>query len=84
MVEISEFFSKKPFAVVAHRGASTYEPENTIKAIEKAIDMGVDAVEVDVRLSKDYMPVVIHDETLNRTTNVSGRVDSYTDRKSVV
>lgn len=77
-METSEFFSKKPFAVVAHRGASTYEPENTIKAIEKAIDMDVDAVEVDVRLSKDYMPVVIHDETLDRTTNVSGRVDSYT------
>ncbi len=77
-MEFSEFFSKKPFAVVAHRGASGYEPENTIKAIEKAIDMGADAVEVDVRLSKDSVPVVIHDETLNRTTNGSGRVDSYT------
>ncbi|MEM2848818.1 MAG: glycerophosphodiester phosphodiesterase family protein [Candidatus Bathyarchaeia archaeon] len=78
MVEVSEFFSKKPFAVVAHRGASSYEPENTIRAIEKAIDMDADAVEVDVRLSKDHVPVVIHDETLNRTTNGSGRVDSYT------
>ncbi|MBS7618882.1 glycerophosphodiester phosphodiesterase, partial [Candidatus Bathyarchaeota archaeon] len=77
-MEFSEFFSKKPFTVVAHRGASGYEPENTIKAIEKAIDMNADAVEVDVRLSKDGVPVVIHDETLNRTTNGSGRVDSYT------
>lgn len=68
----------KPFAVVAHRGASGYEPENTIRAIEKAIDIGADAVEVDVRLSKDKVPVVIHDETIDRTTNGSGRVDSYT------
>jgi len=78
LVEISEFLSKKPFAVVAHRGASGYEPENTIRAIEKAIEMNADAVEFDVRLSKDNVPVVIHDETLNRTTDGSGRVDSYT------
>ncbi|MEM2302874.1 MAG: glycerophosphodiester phosphodiesterase family protein [Candidatus Bathyarchaeia archaeon] len=78
MVEISEFLSIKPVAVVAHRGASGYEPENTIRAVEKAIDMGADAVEVDVRLSKDKVPVVIHDETIDRTTNGSGRVNSYT------
>lgn len=78
MVEISDFLSKKPFAVVAHRGASGYEPENTIRAVERAIDMGADAVEVDVRLSKDKVPVVIHDETIDRTTDGSGRVDNYT------
>jgi len=77
-VDILEFLSKKPFAVVAHRGASGYEPENTIRAFKKAIEMKADAVEFDVRLSKDNVPVVIHDETLNRTTDGTGRVDSYT------
>ncbi len=77
-MDILEFLSKKPFAVVAHRGASGYEPENTIRAFKKAIEMKADAVEFDVRLSKDNVPVVIHDETLNRTTDGTGRVDSYT------
>ncbi len=61
-------------AVVAHRGASAYAPENTLAAVDKAIAIGVDYIEVDVRLSLDNIPVVIHDARVNRTTNGKGRV----------
>lgn len=64
--------------VIAHRGASAYAPENTLKAIRLALEMGVDAVEVDVRLSKDGYLVVIHDDTLDRTTDGSGPVAEFT------
>ena len=67
---------KGRFFVVAHRGASGYEPENTLRAVRRALEMGVDAVEVDVRLSRDGVPVVIHDETVDRTTNGRGLVRS--------
>ncbi len=63
--------------VVGHRGCA-YEPENTIRAIKKAIDIGVDIVEVDVHLSKDNELVVIHDERLDRTTNGKGLVKDFT------
>ena len=66
------------FFVVAHRGASAYEPENTLRSVRRAIEMGADAVEVDVRLSADGVPVVIHDEIVDRTTNGSGRVADMT------
>lgn len=55
--------------LIAHRGASAEEPENTLSAIKRAIEIGVDYVEVDVHLSADLVPVVIHDHTLCRTTN---------------
>jgi glycerophosphoryl diester phosphodiesterase len=67
---------KGRFFVVAHRGASGYEPENTLRAVRRALETGVDAVEVDVRLSRDGVPVVIHDETVDRTTNGRGLVRS--------
>ncbi len=69
---------KGKFFVVAHRGASGYEPENTIRAIRRAIEMGVDAVEVDVRLTKDGYPILMHDETVDRTTNGTGKVSEMT------
>lgn len=61
-------------AIVAHRGASAYAPENTLAAVEKAIEIGVDFIEVDVRITIDNIPIVIHDATLNRTTAGKGRV----------
>jgi len=54
--------------LIAHRGTSGEAPENTLIAIQKAIDIGVDSIEFDVRLTKDGIPVVIHDATLSRTT----------------
>ena len=64
--------------VIAHRGASGYAPENTLPAFELAVQQGADAFELDVRLTKDGAPVVIHDATLERTTNVAGLVRSRT------
>ena len=60
--------------VVAHRGASAYEPENTLRAVRRAIEMGADAVEVDVRLSRDAELVVVHDEDLWRVSRVKAKV----------
>ncbi|MEM9557761.1 MAG: glycerophosphodiester phosphodiesterase family protein [Acidobacteriota bacterium] len=60
--------------MIAHRGASGLAPENTLAAIELAIDLGVDMVEADVTVAREGEPVVIHDETLERTTDGSGRV----------
>lgn len=60
--------------VIAHRGGASLAPENSLLAIERAISLGCDAVEVDVRLSSDGFPVVIHDATLERTTEGCGRV----------
>lgn len=62
----------------AHRGARTDAPENTIEAFAKAIADGADGVELDVQLSRDGHPVVIHDETLQRTTDGTGLVKDHT------
>jgi len=61
-------------AIIAHRGASLYAPENTLHAFNLAILQGADAIELDVKLSADGQVVVIHDETINRTTGEHGRV----------
>jgi glycerophosphoryl diester phosphodiesterase len=63
---------------IAHRGASGHYPENTLMAFNQAITMGADMVELDVHLTKDGEPVVIHDETLERTTNGKGKVLYHT------
>ncbi len=65
---------KFPVMVIAHRGFSGMAPENTMIAFRKAIDVGSDMIELDVRLSKDGEVVVIHDETLEKTTTGRGRV----------
>jgi glycerophosphoryl diester phosphodiesterase len=64
--------------IIGHRGAAALEPENTLRSIARAIEIGADAVEIDVRLSKDGEIVVIHDATVDRTTNGKGTVSSYT------
>lgn len=63
---------------IGHRGTTLYGPENTLPALEKAIEMGFEYLEIDVRFSSDGIPVLIHDSTLDRTTNGSGKVDEYT------
>ncbi len=63
---------------IAHRGASAYEPENTLRAFERAIAMGATMLELDVHLSRDGHLIVIHDADLSRTTNGAGRVDEMT------
>jgi glycerophosphoryl diester phosphodiesterase len=64
--------------IMGHRGAPAEEPENTLRSIRRALDIGVDAVEVDVHLSKDGRLVVIHDDTVDRTTDGTGRVRELT------
>ena len=63
---------------IGHRGAKGYEPENTLIGFEKALTLGVDQIELDIHLSADGEIMVIHDETIVRTTNGSGCVNSLT------
>lgn len=67
--------------VFAHRGASRYAPENTFAAFKKAKELGIQWLEFDVMLSSDNKLVVIHDDTLERTTNFQGYVNSFTYEK---
>jgi glycerophosphoryl diester phosphodiesterase len=60
---------------IGHRGAAGHDPENTLAAIQKGIALGVDFVEIDLRRTADGVLVVLHDKTVNRTTNGKGRVD---------
>ncbi len=64
--------------VVAHRAAWKNAPENSLLAIQHAIDMGVDIVEIDIQRTKDGEFILLHDKTLNRTTNGKGKVADYT------
>jgi glycerophosphoryl diester phosphodiesterase len=63
---------------VAHRGASGYAPENTIAAFDKAVKMKADYIEIDVQRSKDGELVLIHDTTVDRTTDGTGKVGDLT------
>jgi glycerophosphoryl diester phosphodiesterase len=63
---------------VGHRGARAYEPENTLRSFGKAIEFGADAVELDVRRTKDDKIVVIHDANVGKTTNGEGSVNELT------
>jgi glycerophosphoryl diester phosphodiesterase len=63
---------------VAHRGASAYAPENTISAFRKAIEIGVDCIELDVHICRSGEVIVMHDDTLDRTTNLSGKISEMT------
>ncbi len=60
------------FIKIGHRGACGYEPENTLVSFNKALELGVDAIEFDVYTLKDGVTVVFHDDTLERTTNGAG------------
>jgi glycerophosphoryl diester phosphodiesterase len=62
---------------IGHRGAKGHLPENTLASFEKAIGLGVDMIELDVRLSFDKVPMVLHDETIDRTTSKTGKVTDY-------
>ena len=64
--------------IMGHRGAPADEPENTLRSFSRALAVGVAAVELDVQLTKDGRLAVIHDETLDRTTNGRGLVKDFT------
>lgn len=59
---------------IGHRGAMGYQPENTLSSFKKAIELGVDIIELDIRICKTKELVVIHDETVDRTTNGKGYI----------
>lgn len=73
LYNVGTVFSKD-IHVIAHRGASAHAPENTISAFKKAFELGVDILEIDVHQTNDRELVVLHDGTVNRTTNGKGKV----------
>jgi len=64
--------------IIAHRGASARAPENTLAAFQLAFELGADGIELDVTLTQDRVPVVIHDDTVDRTSNGAGKVSAMT------
>jgi glycerophosphoryl diester phosphodiesterase len=70
--------SNEYILAVSHRGDWRYAPENSLQAIQRCIDLGVDIIELDFRLTKDGHLIAMHDETVNRTTNGNGNVDELT------
>ena len=71
--------------VTAHRGANEFAPENTLAAFRKAVELGVELIEIDVRKTKDNINIIMHDSTLKRTTGLDGNTSgwNYTDIKEV-
>ncbi len=63
--------------IIGHRGVKDLKPENTLESISKAFDLGLECVEIDVKISKDNIPLLLHDDTLDRTTNGSGLVCDF-------
>ena len=64
--------------LIGHRGVKNLKPENTLESILKAFELGLECVEIDVKVSKDNIPLLLHDDTLDRTTNGSGLVCNFT------
>ena len=75
---LSRQFPKKPVQISLHRGANRYAPENTLPAFSKAVCMGADYVEFDVRATKDGAFFLLHDSKLDRTTDGHGPIDQIT------
>lgn len=69
---------ERPVLVIAHRGGATLAPENTLAAFRNAIALGADMIEIDVHLTRDGHVVVIHDNTVDRTTDGHGRIADLT------
>lgn len=75
-VPAHSYFAEGNFLVIAHRGGRGLMPENTLEAFRHADSLGVDVLEMDLHASADGHLVIIHDATVDRTTNGSGRIDS--------
>jgi glycerophosphoryl diester phosphodiesterase len=72
------YFNPDRFLVIAHRGGRSLGPESTLYTFGRAVNLGVDVIEIDIHRTKDGHLVIIHDSTVNRTTNGSGPVNSLT------
>ncbi len=77
-INVRELFAiSDKIVVTAHRGFSGKFPENTLLSFQKAVELGVDLIEFDVRATKDLVPIILHDATLDRTTNGKGKPGEY-------
>jgi glycerophosphoryl diester phosphodiesterase len=74
---MEDLFPADRVVAIAHRGGAALRPENTMAAFDHARTLGVDGIECDVHLSRDDVPMVIHDATLDRTTNATGPVAAH-------
>ncbi|MDR2977583.1 MAG: glycerophosphodiester phosphodiesterase [Streptococcaceae bacterium] len=79
--EVGLIKSDSETLIFAHRGSKCNRPENTLAAFEEAVQVASDGIELDVHLSKDQELMVIHDETIDRTTTGNGRVRDFTRRE---
>ena len=71
------YFNPDKFLVIAHRGGRSLGPESTLYTFQRAVQLGVDVIEIDVHITRDGHLVIIHDSTVNRTTNGSGVVNGF-------
>lgn len=78
LVNKSKELSSEPLEIIAHRGYRDLYPENTMIAFTNALIIGADSLELDLQMTSDGVPVVIHDDTVNRTTTGTGNVSSFT------
>lgn len=67
----------KKVTITGHRGAASYAPENTLAAIKKGMEANVDRIEIDIHQSKDSVVIVMHDNSVDRTTNGSGDISDF-------
>jgi glycerophosphoryl diester phosphodiesterase len=74
----SPYFTPAKFLVIAHRGGRSLGPESTLYTFQRAVDMGVDVLEMDLQMTRDGQLVVLHDATVDRTTNGTGPVQELT------
>jgi glycerophosphoryl diester phosphodiesterase len=81
MSDRQQQITNRPPLIVAHRGASAEKPENTLAAFRRALERGVDAIELDVHVTRDGVVVVFHDDTLNRLTGGRGKLAAKTWRE---
>ena len=63
--------------IIGHRGAAGLAPENTLSSIKKAYKSGLVFIEIDVKVTKDNIPILLHDDTIDRTTNKLGKCSNY-------
>lgn len=78
MNTINRVLNRDEIVVAGHRGMRTFYPENTLLSIKEALDRGVDMIETDLNLTKDKIVVVMHDNTIDRTTNGTGYIHDMT------
>lgn len=77
MRSLSELHGCEDVIFTAHRGASFADAENTMSGFRRAVDAGADIIEFDVRMSRDGVPVILHDLTVDRTSDMSGKPEDY-------